>query len=304
MRASGTGSARVNSPAQVLLASLIGTAIEFFDFYIYANATVLVFPRLFFPKSDPAAATLASFATFALAFLARPIGAALFGHFGDRIGRKTTLVAALLMTILGLLLSLIGIDPVRGAPRFTFGIPELYDGLGFVPVVMGLFGLAEILLIIETPFRRMVDTRITVLWPSREEWKRSGAAIGRGTVVVGVFRYRGDLRVDLAIEHNRVFAGRGGEPSENRCYLNDYVASVTLPPQADQLPVEFVRKVVSGVGAASLAVALMVMFAGAAKMALFAGLVILTAGGALEVTLTALEVVTALLLSVALAVRE
>src|SRR4051812_36731695 len=87
---------RVNSPAQVLFASLIGTAIEFFDFYIYATAAVLVFPRLFFPTSDPAAATLASLATFAIAFFARPIGSALFGHFGDRIGRKTTLVAALL----------------------------------------------------------------------------------------------------------------------------------------------------------------------------------------------------------------
>ena len=86
----------VNSPGQVLFASLIGTTIEFFDFYIYATAAVLVFPRLFFPKSDPASATLASLATFAIAFLARPIGSALFGHFGDRVGRKTTLVAALL----------------------------------------------------------------------------------------------------------------------------------------------------------------------------------------------------------------
>src|SRR6476660_5879655 len=86
----------INSPRQVLLASLIGTAIEFFDFYIYATAAVLVFPRLFFPKSDPASATLASLATFAIAFVARPIGSALFGHFGDRIGRKATLVAALL----------------------------------------------------------------------------------------------------------------------------------------------------------------------------------------------------------------
>src|SRR6478672_10020940 len=88
--------ARLNSPAQVLFASLIGTTIEFFDFYIYATAAVLVFPKLFFPASDPASATLASLATFAIAFLARPIGSALFGHFGDRIGRKTTLVAALL----------------------------------------------------------------------------------------------------------------------------------------------------------------------------------------------------------------
>jgi metabolite-proton symporter len=86
----------VNRPSQVLFASLIGTTIEFFDFYIYATAAVLVFPKLFFPASDPAAATLASLATFAIAFLARPVGSAIFGHFGDRIGRKTTLVAALL----------------------------------------------------------------------------------------------------------------------------------------------------------------------------------------------------------------
>jgi metabolite-proton symporter len=86
----------VNTPGQVLFASMIGTTIEFFDFYIYATAAVLVFPRLFFPASDPASATLASLATFAIAFVARPIGSALFGHFGDRIGRKTTLVAALL----------------------------------------------------------------------------------------------------------------------------------------------------------------------------------------------------------------
>ena len=80
----------------MLFASLIGTTIEFFDFYIYATAAVLVFPRLFFPKSDPASAVLASLATFAIAFIARPFGSALFGHFGDRIGRKATLVAALL----------------------------------------------------------------------------------------------------------------------------------------------------------------------------------------------------------------
>jgi metabolite-proton symporter len=86
----------MNSARQVLVASLVGTAIEFFDFYIYATAAVLVFPRLFFPASDPATATLASLATFAIAFIARPVGSALFGHFGDRIGRKATLVAALL----------------------------------------------------------------------------------------------------------------------------------------------------------------------------------------------------------------
>ena len=91
-----TSALPVNSPRQVLVASLVGTTIEFFDFYIYGTAAVLVFPTLFFPASDPATATLASLATFGIAFLARPIGSALFVHFGDRIGRKTTLVAALL----------------------------------------------------------------------------------------------------------------------------------------------------------------------------------------------------------------
>jgi metabolite-proton symporter len=81
---------------RILFASLIGTTIEFFDFYIYATAAVLVFPKLFFPKGDPGTAMLQSLATFALAFFARPIGSALFGHFGDRIGRKATLVTALL----------------------------------------------------------------------------------------------------------------------------------------------------------------------------------------------------------------
>jgi metabolite-proton symporter len=99
----------VNKPSQVLFASLIGTTIEFFDFYIYATAAVIVFPKLFFPASDPASATLASLATFAIAFFARPFGSALFGHFGDRVGRKTTLVAALLT--MGLSTVAIGVLP-------------------------------------------------------------------------------------------------------------------------------------------------------------------------------------------------
>jgi metabolite-proton symporter len=99
----------VNSPRRVLFASLAGTTIEFFDFYIYATAAVLVFPKLFFPASDPAAATLQSLATFALAFFARPVGSAVFGHFGDRIGRKATLVAALLT--MGVSTVLIGVLP-------------------------------------------------------------------------------------------------------------------------------------------------------------------------------------------------
>ena len=96
-------------PGRVLFASLIGTTIEFFDFYIYATAAVLVFPHLFFPASDPDAATLQSLATFALAFFARPVGSAVFGHFGDRVGRKATLVAALLT--MGLSTVAIGLLP-------------------------------------------------------------------------------------------------------------------------------------------------------------------------------------------------
>src|SRR5437762_7928628 len=103
----------LNSPRQVLFASLIGTTIEFFDFYIYATAAVLVFPKMFFPTSDPTTATLASLATFGIAFLARPIGSALFGHFGDRVGRKTTLVAALLT--MGISTVTIGVLPTYGS---------------------------------------------------------------------------------------------------------------------------------------------------------------------------------------------
>jgi metabolite-proton symporter len=102
---------QANAPHRILFASLIGTTIEFFDFYIYATAAVLVFPKLFFPGSDPAAATLQSLATFALAFFARPIGSAVFGHFGDRVGRKSALVASLLT--MGLSTVLIGLLPTH-----------------------------------------------------------------------------------------------------------------------------------------------------------------------------------------------
>jgi metabolite-proton symporter len=114
----------VTSPRQVLLASLIGTTIEFFDFYIYATAAVLVFPKLFFPASDPISATLASFATFAIAFFARPIGSALFGHFGDRIGRKATLVAALM---------------TMGVSTVAIGLLPTYQTIGVVaPTLLAL----------------------------------------------------------------------------------------------------------------------------------------------------------------------
>jgi metabolite-proton symporter len=107
---------QINTTRQVLFASLVGTSVEFFDFYIYATAAVLVFPKLFFPSSDPTTSTLASLATFAVAFIARPIGSTLFGHFGDRIGRKRTLVIAL--ATMGLSTFIIGVLPGYA----TFGI--------------------------------------------------------------------------------------------------------------------------------------------------------------------------------------
>jgi metabolite-proton symporter len=109
MSNAAVAAAPTNSKGRVLFASLIGTTIEFFDFYIYATAAVLVFPHLFFPSSDPTSATLQSLATFALAFFARPVGSAVFGHYGDRIGRKATLVAALLT--MGLSTVVIGLLP-------------------------------------------------------------------------------------------------------------------------------------------------------------------------------------------------
>jgi metabolite-proton symporter len=117
----GERSKTTNSPGQVLFASLVGTAIEFFDFYIYATAAVLVFPSLFFPAANPATATLSSLATFGIAFFARPIGSALFGHFGDRVGRKTTLVASLLT--MGVSTVVIGLLPTYGA--IGLGAPVL-----------------------------------------------------------------------------------------------------------------------------------------------------------------------------------
>lgn len=121
--------APVNSRARVLLASLIGTTIEFYDFYVYATAAVLVFPHLFFPPGNETTALLASFAVFGAAMIARPLGAVFFGHLGDRLGRKTTLVIALL---------------TMGIATFLIGLLPTYAMVGWVaPLLLVLLRLAQ-----------------------------------------------------------------------------------------------------------------------------------------------------------------
>jgi metabolite-proton symporter len=120
---------KTNPRSRVVVASLIGTSIEFYDFYVYATAAVLVFPTLFFPNEDPTASQLSSFVTFALAFFARPVGSIIFGHFGDRIGRKTTLVASLL---------------VMGTATFLIGCLPTFDSIGiWAPVLLAVMRFAQ-----------------------------------------------------------------------------------------------------------------------------------------------------------------
>ena len=101
--------ARSDGLGRIILASLVGTTIEFYDFYIYGIAAALVIGPLFFPKSAPDTQALNAFLTFGIAFFARPVGSILFGHFGDRLGRKATLVASML--VMGLSTTLIGVLP-------------------------------------------------------------------------------------------------------------------------------------------------------------------------------------------------
>lgn len=115
---------------RIILASTVGTTIEFYDFYVYATAAVAVFPHLFFPQNDnPTVGLLASFATFGLAFIARPLGSVIFGHFGDRAGRKVTLVASLL---------------TMGIATFIIGLLPTYAQIGiFAPALLALMRFCQ-----------------------------------------------------------------------------------------------------------------------------------------------------------------
>ncbi|GIG28890.1 MFS transporter [Cellulomonas marina] len=121
--------APANSRSRVVTASLVGTTIEFYDFYVYATAAVLVFPRLFFPTGNETTALLASFAVFGAAMVARPVGAVVFGHLGDRRGRKATLVGSLL---------------VMGVATFLIGVLPTYDQVGLLaPALLLVLRLAQ-----------------------------------------------------------------------------------------------------------------------------------------------------------------
>ena len=114
-------------------ASLVGTTIEYYDFFVYGTAAALVFPALFFPSASPAVGTIASFATFGVGFFARPVGSILFGHFGDKIGRKRTLVWTLL--IMGFATVTIGLLP--GYDSGTFGL--FGNGIGMAAPIILVF---------------------------------------------------------------------------------------------------------------------------------------------------------------------
>src|SRR5690349_4668649 len=114
-------------------ASLVGTTIEYYDFFVYGTAAALVFPKLFFPSTSPALGTIASFATFGVAFFARPVGSIAFGHFGDKIGRKRTLVWTLL--IMGLSTVAIGLFP--GYNTGVLGVFENSIGI-WAPILLVL----------------------------------------------------------------------------------------------------------------------------------------------------------------------
>lgn len=151
---SGTSHRHAGRPsdARILFASMVGTTIEFFDFFAYGTAAVLCFPKLFFPAGDDASALLQSLATFSIAFFARPFGGAIFGHFGDRIGRKATLVASLMT--MGISTAAIGFLPsyasIGVAAPLLLVLARIGQGIG----VGGEWGGATLLATENSPARR------------------------------------------------------------------------------------------------------------------------------------------------------
>ncbi|MCD9193451.1 MFS transporter [Streptomyces albireticuli] len=157
-----------NSLPKIVVASLIGTTIEWYDFFLYGSAAALVFNKLFFPGSDPLVGTLLSFLTYAVGFVARPVGALVFGHFGDRLGRKKLLVVSLLM--MGGATCGIGLLPTHAAVGAA--APVLLTGLRLVQgfALGGEWGGA-VLLVSEHG-----DARRRGFWAA---WPQTGAPAGQ-----------------------------------------------------------------------------------------------------------------------------
>jgi MHS family shikimate/dehydroshikimate transporter-like MFS transporter len=170
---------------QVAFASFIGTAIEWYDFFLYGTTAALVFPKLFFPAFSPPAATLASFATFGVAFFARPIGGVVFGHFGDRIGRKSMLVITLLL---------------MGGATFLIGLVPTFEQIGsFAPALLivlrflqgfavgGEWGGATLMVVEHAPEK---SRNFYASWP------QTGAAVGSilSTAVFAMFSSLPDVQ--------------------------------------------------------------------------------------------------------------
>lgn len=181
MAASASAPPTTRSLKRIVAASLIGTTIEWYDFFLYGSAAALVFNKLFFPESEPLVGTLLSFLTYAVGFAARPLGALVFGHYGDRLGRKKLLVLSLLM---------------MGGATFAIGLLPTHATVGAAaPVLLTLLRLVQgfalggewggaVLLVSEHG-----DAKRRGFWAS---WPQTGAA-GRA-----VARHRGALRAHRA----------------------------------------------------------------------------------------------------------
>ncbi|NEU94517.1 MFS transporter [Bradyrhizobium uaiense] len=150
---------------RIVVSSMIGTAVEWYDFLIYGMATALVFNKLFFPLSDPTLSTIAAFGTYAVGFLARPLGAAIFGHFGDRVGRKAML--AMTIVIMGLGTFLIGLlptyDQIGIAAPLLLVLLRLLQGIG----LGGEWGGAVLMVVENSPTRNrgLLGSVVQIGWP-------------------------------------------------------------------------------------------------------------------------------------------
>ncbi|MHA6794586.1 MFS transporter [Pseudonocardia bannensis] len=243
---------------RVALASCVGTTIEFYDFFIYGTAAALVFPKVFFPALGAAAGTVASFATFAVAFVARPLGAIIFGHFGDRIGRKRTLISTLLL--MGIATVLIGLLP--GAATIGVAAPILLVALRFAQgfAVGGEWAGATLLTAeYAPPGQRGKYALFPQLGPAIAFFLSSGTFLLSGLVlgydnetfldygwripfIVSILLVAVGLYVRLAIEETPVF---------KQAQQTKAPAAATQAPFVEAIRVQY-REILLGAGASTL----------------------------------------------------